>query len=328
LLVTRMATEKNTKGSPFYFSSSLVDYQALARNVSVVPIQVHASSSTKKKNHQQDSFFASVQPTTANISARARAYLAALGINDPDADFETAALIWYHALAIGYSPAYLNENSDGIRSDFPRIPLPASRELLEQSAALGRQVAALLDTETTVSGITTGSIRPELRSIAVIRRTDGAGSLNPEAGDLELRAGWGHRGKGNVVMPGKGRLTTRAYDDAETVALQESGQALQDMLAALGCETHDVYLNNSAAWINVPARVWEYTIGGYQVIKKWLSYREFDILGRSLTEKEAREVMQTARRIAAILLLERGLDENYERVKALCYGWREEAAED
>ena len=24
----------------------------------------------------------------------------------------------------------------------------------------------------------------------------------------------------------------------------------------------------------VPAAVWEYTIGGYQVLKKWLSYRE------------------------------------------------------
>ena len=30
-----------------------------------------------------------------------------------------------HALAIGYSPAYLSENADGIRRDWPRIPLPA-----------------------------------------------------------------------------------------------------------------------------------------------------------------------------------------------------------
>jgi hypothetical protein len=27
-------------------------------------------------------------------------------------------------------------------------------------------------------------------------------------------------------------------------------------------------------WLNVPETVWDYTIGGYQVIKKWLSYRE------------------------------------------------------
>jgi hypothetical protein len=28
-------------------------------------------------------------------------------------------------------------------------------------------------------------------------------------------------------------------------------------------------------WRNVLARVWGYYIGGYQVIKKWLSYREY-----------------------------------------------------
>ena len=82
-------------------------------------------------------------------------------------------------------------------------------------------------------------------------------------------------------------------------------------------------LNDSAMWENVPARVWDYTIGGYQVIKKWLSYREFNILGRSLSTEEAREVTQIARRIAVILLLESALDENYLRVKAQSYNWQD-----
>jgi hypothetical protein len=186
--------------------------------------------------------------------------------------------------------------------------------MLEESAALGRQVAQLLDTETQVPGVTTGTIRPELRSIANIRRADGAGALNPQAGDLELRAGWGHRGKANVVMPGKGRTRPRDYTAQERALLQ-------DEAVALGAETHDIFLNETACWSNVPARVWDYTIGGYQVIKKWLSYREHEILGRSLTSEEAREVTQTARRIAAILLLEAELDANYERIKSACYTW-------
>ena len=62
-----------------------------------------------------------------------------------------------------------------------------------------------------------------------------------------------------------------------------------------------------------PQRVWTYTIGGYQVIKKWLSYRERPLLGRDLTVDEARYVTEMARRIAAILLLEPALDANYER---------------
>jgi hypothetical protein len=82
-------------------------------------------------------------------------------------------MIWYHALAIGYSPAYLAENTDGVRQDWPRIPLPQAKDSLIASAALGRQVAALLDTEAPVPGVTTGKIRDELRSIAVFQRVDG-----------------------------------------------------------------------------------------------------------------------------------------------------------
>jgi len=84
--------------------------------------------------------------------------------------------------------------------------------------------------------------------------------------------------------------------------------------AEFGETTCDVYLNGVAYWRNVPKRVWDYIIGGYQVIKKWLSYREEKVLGRSLTVSEAREVTGMARRIAAILLLESDLDANYKRV--------------
>lgn len=33
-------------------------------------------------------------------------------------------------------------------------------------------------------------------------------------------------------------------------------------------QTLDVYLNNTAYWKSFPPAVWDYTIGGYQVIKK------------------------------------------------------------
>ena len=108
---------------------------------------------------------------TANLSPAARAYLAKLGIKNPDDDADTAALIWMHALAIGYSPAYLAENADGVRQDWPRIPLPNSKAALLASAELGKQVAALLDTETPVEGVTAGKVRPELKTIAVLSLT-------------------------------------------------------------------------------------------------------------------------------------------------------------
>jgi len=65
-------------------------------------------------------------------------------------------------------------------------------------------------------------------------------------------------------------------------------------------------------WTNVPANVWTYTLGGYQVIKKWLSYRERVILGRALKPEEVAYASVMIRRIAAILLLSPVLDANYE----------------
>ena len=62
-------------------------------------------------------------------------------------------------------------------------------------------------------------------------------------------------------------------------------------------------MNDRAFWRNVPAKVWSYQLGGYQVLKKWLSYREREILGRPLTADEVQHFTDTARRIAAILLL-------------------------
>ena len=70
--------------------------------------------------------------------------------------------------------------------------------------------------------------------------------------------------------------------------------------------TFDIYLNDRAYWRNVPAAVWRYKLGGYQVLKKWLSYRERNILGRPLHPEEVQHFTDTARRIAAILLVTNG----------------------
>jgi len=205
-------------------------------------------------------------------------------------------MIWYHALAIGYSPAYLTKNADGIRQDWPRIPLPKDKDVLLDSATLGRQIAALLDTETPVLSVTAGKIRDDIKTIAVFQRVDGK-PAKPESGDLDLTAGWGHGGKGGITMPGKGKIIRR------------DGGA------------YDIFLNDVACWRNVPEAVWDYTIGGYQVIKKWLSYREKPLLGRGLTPDEVRYVTEMARRLAALVALRISLDANYRAAIKKTYSW-------
>ena len=114
--------------------------------------------------------------------------------------------------------------------------------------------------------------------------------------------------KSKATMPGKGRLEARDYTARE--------QPGQDLLTQFGQSTCDVYLNDSVCWRNIPINVWDYTIGGYQVLKKWLSYREYELLGRPITASEAREVTHMARRIAALLWMQPDLDNNYYTVKA------------
>jgi hypothetical protein len=128
-------------------------------------------------------------------------------------------------------------------------------------------------------------------------------------------------------MPGLGLVNERDYAPAERAALEQEGIALgmtnDAVLALLGNRTLDVHLNADAMWTNVPANVWAYTLGGYQVIKKWLSYREREILGRSLKPEEVAYVSEMIRRISAILLLSPALDANYEVAKSNAVEWKD-----
>ena len=230
-------------------------------------------------------------PCRPNLSDAAERYLERLGMGVED--------LFHHALAVLHDPAYRDANAGALRMEWPRIPLPgwpggdtngAAAELAA-SAARGHELAALLDTDTPVQGVTEGALHPEMAAIAVPTTVDGG---NMAAGDFALTAGWGHFGQREAVMPGRGRAVECAYTDAEQATLG-------DTASALGDTTFDVHLNERAYWRNVPAAVWNYKLGGYQALKKWLSYREGKVLGRPLLPEEARHFTDTARRIAGVL---------------------------
>ena len=226
-----------------------------------------------------------------NLSPAAQNYLDRLGLSVDD--------LFHHVIAVLHNPEYRAANAGALRMEWPRIPLPGwadgrsdgAADELAASAARGRQLAALLDSDTPVGGVTTGPLRPDLAVIAVPATTDG---VNMAGGDFAVTAGWGHHGSGDAVMPGQGRVVARNYTPTERAALSST-------IPALGETTYDVYLNERAYWRNVPAAVWNYHLGGYQVLKKWLSYREQRVLGRALTVAEVQAFAETARRVAAIL---------------------------
>ena len=209
--------------------------------------------------------------------------------------------LFNHVLAVLHDPAYREANSGALRMEWPRIPLPGwpdgkadgAANALAESAARGRELAGLLDPDTPVSGVTEGTLRPEIAAIAVPSTADNS---NMSGDDFAVNAGWGHYGSGEAVMPGQGRVEQRKYTS-------EEAQALGAAKSVLGVSTADIYLNDKAFWRNVPAAVWNYKLGGYQVLKKWLSYREHKVLGRALKPEEVAYFAQMARRIAGILIL-------------------------
>ena len=231
-----------------------------------------------------------------NLSEAAQGYLKHIGASVDD--------LFHHVLATLHDSAYREANAGALRMEWPRIPLPGwpsggakdAAEILCESAARGRELARLLDTDAPVPGVTQAPLRPEMNAIAV-PATPGRSQMMGD--DFDVTAGWGHYGSGDAVMPGQGRTVERAYTEEER-------DALGDLRSVLGETVFDVYLNDRALWRCVTAAVWNYKLGGYQVLKKWLSYREQAILKRPLKPEEVQHFTDTARRIAGILMLTNG----------------------
>lgn len=315
----RRFAERPREGKPGYLTFALPDYHLLRPNVVAIPLRLaNTPPDADEAANVQGSMFGVVEaPETANLSEAAREYIASLTSNSPDSDHALGRSIWLHALATTYSSLYLSENAAGVRSDLPRIPLPTKLDVLMRSAELGAVIGKLLDTDKPVMGVNSGKVRKEL---AFLGRISGPTGLS-----LEVTAGWGRLQGEDVVMPGVGLTKPREFTDIEKQAITEGaadlGVDLDGILGIWGSSALDVHLNGESYWDAVPVAVWEYTIGGYLVLKKWLSYREFSILGRAITKDEAREFTQMVRRIAALLLLDSKLDANYSAVKADLYTW-------
>jgi hypothetical protein len=306
-LLVRRRAPRALDGATVLFSRRLVDQHAMHKDAYVIPFWLASSKASGDDGHAR--LFEDDAPADRgaewrpNLSPTALEYLAGLGITDAQTNRDSASLLWLHVLATGFSPLYVEENDDAVRSNWPRVPLPDTEDGLRDSARLGGRVAALLELDTPLAGIDNAPIAAAQQAVAAIERTDGA-TLNPGTGDLAVTAGWGIV-QTRAVMPGAGKYDERQRTDADSAGLSDQERDL------LGHQVLDVYLNDTVRWRGVPAAAWDYKIGGFQVLRKWLSYRDKRVLGRDLTTTEARTFTNITRRLAALVLLGPKLDANY-----------------
>ncbi|HRI81608.1 MAG TPA: hypothetical protein PLF88_04170 [Opitutaceae bacterium] len=259
--------------------SSFPSHHLIERGANYFPLYLHQESAA---DMAQPDLFSSTNPSgpQPNLTELSRQYLADLKCGPED--------LFFHLVAVLHAPLYSEENIGALRQDWPRVPLPENAKTLRAGAALGRQLAALLDPELPVPGITDLKVRADLKGLGELAVTAAAGKSKADP-NLAIAARWGYAGQGGVVMPGPGQVT--------------SGTRGEGFL--------DIHLNGTTRWKDIPEPVWNYTLGGYQVLKKWLSYRESALLGRPLSSDEAQTFTQNARRIAAILTLHDYLNAHY-----------------
>lgn len=295
---------KENGGAPAWFGQHPCDYDFFAGHSGHFPVLL--------KGNDKDSRH------IANLSVKMRDYLAWLGYDDPDKSRDAALVLWRHALAVLYAPAYQRENAAMLRHGYPRIPLPgktdkrpnsSARELLDVSAALGRRITDLLDPKQQADS-------PDLKDMAIL--TDGRNDLyklpSYSLNALSVTANWGTFGKWGAIRPRRGKV-----EGSKEVLTNVEDRGHQHFSGHMV----DVYLNEWVYWTGIPKVVWEYSIGGRQVLPKWLSYRqEHDplkknkpILGRPLTLDEAKHFTDTARRLAQLVLLGEELDQSWSRLK-------------
>lgn len=226
--------------------------------------------------------------------------------------------LFNHIVATLQAPSYGARNGDALRMDWPRVPVPSDCDALRQSAELGATIGALLDSERDVSGVSIGVLKAGLNAIAL-----------PMGKNFLLNTGWGstqlNKDGSKIVMPGTGMTTIRPWSDQERGALTQLGNrhglALTQLFQLVGEQAVDVQINSDAKWLGVPSKVWEYEVGGYQVLKKWLSYREAAVLGRALAGEEAVHFAKIARRLTEILCMGPKLDVAHANARKSAVMW-------
>jgi hypothetical protein len=206
------------------------------------------------------------------------------------------------AFAILHAPSYQAEHKSALSADWAHLPIPKDVKLFDRLATAGDQVTRLLDAARDASDVIRAVVGADrARALGPLKRVDGK-QVRPD--DLKLTVTyWGG---------GKGRWKARPFT-AEELPATDYGEAW-------GERTGDLFLNDDAYFGNVPELVWNYQLGGYPVLKKWLGYRQADRRdGSPSTNDERQWFRQIVQRIAALLALGPSLDGLYQEAAAAAF---------
>lgn len=189
---------------------------------------------------------------------------------DPAAPLH-AEKIFHYLYAVLHSPAYRQRYAAFLRTDFPRIPIPTSRAVFDALAQLGAQL-----------------VQWHLLEHPAAQAIGGSPSLLPA---------------------GKGAHPRWFGTDFSLQKVGEKSKSLAD-LSGTDDQVGKVFINATSGFAHVRQNVWQHTIGGYQVLHKWLADR--CKAGRSLSHDDITHWLRVYAALDATQTLMQQVDEAIE----------------
>jgi hypothetical protein len=186
-----------------------------------------------------------------DLSERIRVEFAHDGTGDLEATFGPED-VFHYIYAVLHSPTYRERYAQFLKADFPRIPLTSDLGLFRTLCRLGADLVALhlLESPKVSQSITSFPVR----------------------GDDSVAKGYPKYGP-----PGRSAAVPAALSDVAPPSRRQGRPEAGATTSPAG--SGRVHVNREQYFDGVPAEVWQFQVGGYQVCEKWLKDRR----GRKLS---------------------------------------------
>lgn len=250
-----------------------------------------------------DGFFAvaesDLEPKANLRNAVMKACGSAWGVQDLDNQNSAIGLtrrVMHAILAATSSPQYQDDHREHLlHGEWARVPLPKDKDVFDDLVSAGELLAILLDPFKEARDAVEAVLGSATAANLAVLSREGGGTVRQ--GELVVEVSY--------YGAAKGRWRQRPAAEAEP------------MHAAWGDSSGDLYINKEICFKHVPRAVWEFELGGYPVVKKWLGYRHSRFRdGSPLSLREKDQLRQMVQRLAAVLALGSRLDELYARAAA------------
>ncbi len=178
----------------------------------------------------------------------------ALTLFEPKAEYETREPNLY-TYAVFHSPTYRERYAEFLKIDFPRLPLTSDRELFKALAEKGEELVSLHLMESRklnhlVTGFpVAGSDRVE--KVRYVEKVTEEKKVPTDASPASVKV--------------SNRRLPLVFERQTPVKIKPKPKPRP---------TGRVYINKTQYFVGIASEVWEFQIGGYQVLHKWLKDRK------------------------------------------------------